>query len=238
MLGIDIETIPTLAAMATPYPEAERLPPSNYTKTDTVAAWREMDRARWDEERIKAYSLNPRMGRVLNLSYQWAGAHARAEYATTESEEHTVLASFWEQARTWDQHSAGPWEPLVTWNGGHFDLRFILMRSMKLGVQPTISRQIIRDWFRRYAYYPHFDVMAAVLNWDMPQRGETLDAWCEFTGVARKVAGMSGKDVYPYFLAGRHTEIQDYGNGDVGAMMALFEKVHPYFAAQEMNTNG
>jgi hypothetical protein len=38
MLVFDIETIPTTAALARPYPEGERHPPANYKTADALAA--------------------------------------------------------------------------------------------------------------------------------------------------------------------------------------------------------
>ena len=61
-LIIDIETVPLASALAAPYPEAERQPPSNYKNADAIERWHEKDRAEWQASRVKACSLDPRLG--------------------------------------------------------------------------------------------------------------------------------------------------------------------------------
>jgi hypothetical protein len=229
-VAIDIETVPTAAALALaeaerdrPYPEGERTPPAAMSKAETIAAWYEKDRANWKtsgEERftaaIKAASLNPRLGRVAVLGYA-TSIRVGAYEAQDEADEATVLRSFWEMLKG----NA----PVVTWNGA-FDLRFLVIRSIAHGVAPTVDPTV---WFRRYSYHPHFDCKAVLLNWDVRVSGEGLDEWAKFLGLAGKTDGITGADVFPLWQAGRYDEVTEYCKQDAALTLAIYDRIHPYY---------
>jgi hypothetical protein len=224
-LVLDIETIPLEASLTRPYP-TDRQPPANYKSEETIAKWREQDRQRWDTDRAKEYSLNPRLGRVLCLGWATTDDEGNLlthglEYAAEEAGEAEVLERFWQKAI--DEHGS-----VVTWNGS-WDLRFLVMRSLALGVQPTLGGGFIRAWFRKYVTHPHFDCKAVVLNWDVRISGEGLDEWSKFLGLPGKTEGISGKDVWPLFQGGMHDEIAEYCVRDVLATAAVYHRLIPYF---------
>lgn len=221
-LVLDIETVPTEAALALPYPEAERNPPGNYSKPDTIAAWREKDRAAWEIERIKAYSLNPRQGRILCLGYTVDDAAPLAFVAATEDRESAALRDYWTVA----EQCGGR---IVTWNGA-WDLRFIVVRSLVNGVEPTLPSDTIRSWFRRYVVEPHCDVKALLTNWD-PRDGH-LNEWCQCLGIPGKSDGIDGSKVYELYRAGEFNAIANYCKQDVNATRALYLKVARMFASE------
>lgn len=227
-LVLDIETIPLEASLTRPYP-TDRQPPANYKSEETIAKWRESDRQRWETDRAKEYSLNPRLGRVLCLG--WAvtdddGVLLKhgVEYAATEGQEFIALGHFWQKVA---EESAR----VVTWNG-NWDLRFLVMRSLACNVQPSIGGGLIREWFRKYVTQPHFDCKAVVLNWDVRVSGEGLDEWSKFLGLPGKSDGISGKDVWPLYQGGMHDEIAEYCMRDVLATTAVYERLVPYFGTK------
>lgn len=217
-LIVDIETVPLAAALEEPYPAEERTPPANYKSPETIQKWRESDRLRWDAERAKACSLNPRLGRVLCL-----GTDEGVFTAADEAEEPVVLREFWARILRHDGQ-------VVTWNGS-WDLRFLVVRSLYHGIDPTLSGETVSKWFKKYTTEPHFDVKAVLLNWDVRIAGEGLDEWARFLGVPGKLDGISGADVYPLYLGGQLDEIADYCAADVAATQAIYERIAPVFGS-------
>ena len=227
-LVLDIETIPLDSSLTRPYP-TDRQPPANYKSEETIAKWREMDRQRWETDRAKEYSLNPRLGRVLCLGWATTDDEGNLlthglEYAAEEPSEADVLERFWRMALEADGR-------VVTWNGS-WDLRFLVMRSLACGIQPSLGAYYIREWFRKYVTQPHFDCKAVVLNWDVRVSGEGLDEWSKFLGLPGKTEGISGKDVWPLYQGGMHDEIAEYCVRDVLATAAVYHRLLPFFGTK------
>ena len=219
MLVVDIETIPLAASLAATYPEAERNPPSNYKSDEAIAKWRGADRVRWQGDRAKECSLNPRLGRVLCVGMDFTDCDAPCvAYAQTEADEREALDKFWTSV-------VGAAGMVVTWNGA-WDLRFLLIRSLALGVKPIDSR-MTRDWFRRYTTLPHFDCKAVLLNGDVKVAGEGLDEWAAFFGLPGKTA--TGADVWPMYQRGEHDAIAAYCAQDVAATKAIHARIAPFY---------
>jgi len=227
-LVLDIETLPTEAALTAPYPE-DRQPPANYKSPETIAKWRETDREKWAEERVKKASLNPRLCRVLCLGWavvtedEGVVTDRGVFYAEHPEQEAELLVNFWRMVAAHDGN-------VVTWNGG-WDLRVLTLRSAMHDVLPSVGAHHISLWQKKYRTAPHFDVKAVLLNWDVMQSGEGLSEWAAFFGVPGKTDGLSGKDVYPLFQGGMHDEIAEYCLADVLATAAIYGKVRDYFGA-------
>jgi hypothetical protein len=216
-LIIDIETVPLAASLLAPYPEADRNPPANYKSDDAIAKWRASDRETWTKGWTKECSLNPRLGRVLCV-----GMPHGVVVAETEMREVDALREFWKAV--WK--SGGD---VVTWNGG-WDLRFLVIRSLARGIEPTVPSETIRSWFRKYATAPHFDCKAVLTNWEPFKAGEGLSEWGTFLCGGGKCEGMTGADVFPLYQLGHFQEIADYCAQDVAATLAIYNKIAPMFA--------
>ena len=214
---IDIETVPLAASMAAPYPEGERQPPANYKNPETIEAWRERDRLAWAQERAKTCSLSPRLGRVLCVGMATPGDE-EVYYAATEDAECEVLRAFWDEMMP-----DGMPSKVVTWNGS-WDLRFLVVRSLLLGVTIPVDAHIVRAWAKPYNTVWHTDVKRALVG-DGIVKGEGLDEWAQAFGLPGKTDGWSGASVYPAYLEGRHDEIREYCAGDVFATRDLYLRV-------------
>jgi len=210
---IDIETVPLAASMAMPYPAAERQPPANYRNADAIDNWRERDRLVWAQERAKTCSLSPRLGRVLCVGMAAPGDE-QVYYAATEDAEREVLRSFWDEVNEYK---------VVTWNGS-WDLRFLVVRSLLLGVTIPVDAHIVRSWAKPYNTVWHVDVKRALVG-DGVVKGEGLDEWAQAFGLPGKTDGWTGASVYPAYLEGRHDEIREYCAGDVFATRDLYLRV-------------
>lgn len=224
---LDIETVPTEAALAMPYPEADRDPPNTMSKPDTIKAWRVADEAKWHAERAGVCSLSPRLGRVLCIGMSLPcsdGQQLVTLTAPTEADEPGILRQFWEAVAL--HHGR-----VVTFNGRTFDLRWIVLRSLALRIAPSIPGTTVGSWFARYRYDgTHTDVRDWLTNWDERATG-TLADWCAFAGVAYENSH-SGADVYDLYRAGKFSEIAAKCRIDVAATQALYEKCRTVFAAE------
>lgn len=222
-LVVDLETVATDAALAEPYPEAERHAPKNYVKLEAIQAWREADRAKWQAERAGTCALSPLLGRIVAIGYALPCADGPAfavQLARLEAEEPALLRDFWTQVAV----AVGR---IVTWNGLGFDLRFAVVRSIVHGVEPSVPGRVVQSWFRRYATHPHFDVRAVLNNWDNRAEG-TLTEWCRALGVEHE-NGVTGADVAGLYQAGEFTKIAAHCESDVRSTHALYRKVAGFF---------
>jgi hypothetical protein len=216
MLAIDIETIPTEAAMALPYPEADRQPPGSMSKPETIAAWREKDRAAWEVDRVKAYSLNPRLGRVAAIGYAESSdpAEAGSDIVRSELAEAEVLGGMWEYL--------GSVGTIATFNGLGFDLPFLVTRSIILGVTPVN----VADYLRRYQVARHLDCRMVLTNWDQFAKG-TMDDWLAALGLPAKTG--NGGDVYALVQAGDWDKVRDYAASDAHLTYLMAERLAPWW---------
>ena len=217
MIVFDIETVPTAAALARPYPEADRLPPGNYKSAEAIAKWHETDRAKWAAERNKECSINPRLGRVVALACAWTGTdRVTVDVAKTEEEERHLLTVFWGHVNEAQQ--------IGGFNSMAFDLPFLLVRSLACRVRVPVR---VGDYLRRYSHHPHFDARMALTMWDARASG-TLDDWCAFLGIKGKSG--HGSEVAGMVERGEWAALTDYATADIHATKALIEAIAPTFS--------
>lgn len=217
-LILDIETCPTTAALDRPYPN--RKPPANYKSEETIAKWRTEDEARWQDERIKEYSLNPLYGRIV--CFGWQDSETGDDgvlLAEREDEEAALLSHAWAMIA---RHAGR----VVTWNGS-WDLQFIRNRSIIHGVQPTVSAFTMSLWFKKYSNRTHTDCKAYLLNGDQ-RANEGLGVWAKALGVPGKLDGMSGADVWGLVAGQMFEEVAEYCLADVRATGAIYARIRPY----------
>lgn len=215
-LVLDIETVPLRASLDAEYIAADFSPPSTYG-AEAAAKWHVRNERTWRGKLAKECSVNPRLGRVLCI-----GTSVGVLYAMDESFEADMLREFWRLAAAANGY-------IIGWNSV-WDLRFLLVRSMVHAVAPTVSAATVREWFKRYTVFPHFDCKAVLLNWDTKVvAGEGLDEWAKALGVEGKTDGMDGGDVAWMYDEGQHALIQEYCAQDVATTAAIFARVAPYF---------
>jgi predicted PolB exonuclease-like 3'-5' exonuclease len=219
-IAIDIETVPTAAAMALPYPEEERTPPGSYKSPDAIANWRINDRAAWEQERIKKYSLSPLYGRVVAVGV----AHDPTDdfddaietndlIAISEDDEPELLRRFWARV----VHA----EPLVTWNGFEFDIPFLMTRSAIHDIEGVPANLL-----RRYQVSAHFDVKQVVCGWSTRGKG-SLDEWAKAFGYGGKIA--HGSEVWKMYQEGRYEDIALYAADDAKKTLSLYYRTARVF---------
>jgi len=218
---LDFETIPLASSLTAPYPEGKRSAPSNYKDPIKIAQWIERDRASWADGLVKTASVNPRLGRLLCSGWGYAKDDIHVDYAVTDADEKALIRSAWQRLADNDGRVAG-------WNSRGFDLRFLVIRSLINGVEPTLPPAIIADWFKKYGSIYHFDAKLALMDGDaMSQEG--VNEWAAALGLPGKTDGMSGRDVWPLFQRGEHERITQYQRGDIVSEMAIVDKIAPFF---------
>lgn len=212
----DIETIPTEAALAAPYPRHERTPPGNFKNEETIARWYAEDEERWMRNQLSDCALDPRRGRVVAIGYGWGSVKSiTVGRAIEEEDEAKLLSDFWTQAAV---------EPiLVGFNSMSFDLPFLMVRSLLLGV-PVIAN--LPDYLRRYSYRPHFDVRMALGLWDTRAEGK-LREWGEAFGCNKTVG--SGAQVFGWVKSGEWGKLNEHLCGDVETTMLLARRIGAAF---------
>lgn len=206
-LILDIETSP-LPGIDGDYPEADRTPPATHKSPQAVAKWRENDRAAW----AKDLGLSPRTGRIVAIGY--ATADAQPVVATTEHQSEAVMIAGVLQLM--DQQ-----RPLVTFNGGGFDLPFLFTRAAILGVRIPVR---CGDYLRRYSVHPHIDLFGVLTNWGQPRKGDSLHGWARAFGVPVDDT-TSGADVAWLVAAGDWQAITDHCASDVRITQALYHRL-------------
>lgn len=162
-------------------------------------------------------------GRVLCIAYA-VNDEATRVICNPDNEKKT-LEDFWFVAHQCDQ--------FVGHNIMEFDLRFILQRSMVLGVKPSWNRfQELgkKPWdmlkyldFARYKNLPIFDTMQEWSNWGNQKLG--LEHVALALGIPTPKEGIDGSEVYNFFKAGKVTEICDYCKRDVETTRAVYNRM-------------
>ena len=109
---------------------------------------------------------------------------------------------------------------LVSWNGGGFDLPVLHYRALIHGVAAPRYWDVggedpafrYNNYLGRY-HWRHIDLMD-VLSGYQPRASAKLDEVASLLGFPGK-SGMSGKDVWPNWLAGARAAIRNYCETDV-----------------------
>lgn len=147
------------------------------------------------------------------------------DVASPESER-KVLRDFWAVAAQADR--------FVGHNVMEFDLRFLLQRSIVLGIQPTWKRfqeAGKKPWemgkylsFARYQNLPIFDTMKEWTNWGQDKIG--LEHLALALGIPTpKGEGIDGSQVWKFFQDGKCAEISEYCKRDVETTRAIYNRM-------------
>lgn len=124
-------------------------------------------------------------------------------------EEKELLKKFWGICRDVNLY--------VGHNIRSFDLRFLIQRSIINNISyPSIS-------LKRYSDYPVFDTQD---QWMMYEGFISLHELAHALDIpSPKDGGIDGSQVYDFYLAGKHQEIQDYCMRDVDTVRAVYKRL-------------
>ena len=164
-------------------------------------------------------------GRVLCIAYAVNDEPTRV--ICNDGNEKKTLEDFWFVAKQIDL--------FVGHNIMEFDLRFLLQRSIILGVRPTWKRFKLEDpdkkpWevtkllsFARYQNFPIFDTMCEWSNWGQGKVG--LEHVALAMGIPTPKEGIDGSEVWKFYQDGKVKDICDYCMRDVETTRAVFKRM-------------
>jgi predicted PolB exonuclease-like 3'-5' exonuclease len=160
-------------------------------------------------EIIKRLSLSAATAKIVCLGYA-VEPPLDGPVEILEGEESTIIESFWRLATEANL--------FVGHNIFDFDLRFIWQRSIIHQIRP--SREIP---FARYRNYPVFDTMHEWSRWG---RGNvSLDFLARTLGIPSPKECLDGSKVYPYYRAGKFSDICDYCKCDVDTVRKVYRRL-------------
>lgn len=186
----------------------------------------EETRTQKKDEAIRYLSLYPFTAKVVSIamlntqtenslvlyeseeSEEWQSEEKNITYRAMSEEE--ILKTFWEYVKKVEQ--------VVTFNGRHFDIPFLMLRSAMFKIKPT--RNFIKN---RYSNKSHVDLLEQFTNFGLTRKFN-LDFYCHAFGIeSPKSKGISGMEVKELYNAGRIKDIAIYCGEDIKATYELYK---------------
>jgi hypothetical protein len=162
-----------------------------------------------EAELLKKLSLSAATARILCLAYA-VDPPADSPVTVLEGEEKAIIQNFWKLALDVNL--------FVGHNILDFDLRFIWQRSIIHQIKPP------RDLpFTRFRNAPIFDTMQEWSKWG--REHVSLDSLAKALGIPSPKENLDGSKVYPYYRAGKLTEIYEYCKRDVDTARQVYRRL-------------
>jgi predicted PolB exonuclease-like 3'-5' exonuclease len=155
---------------------------------------------------LKRLSLSAMTAKICCLGYA-VEPPLDSAVEVLHGDEQDILRGFW--------NLAADCNLFVGHNILDFDLRFIYQRSVIHQIRP--SREIP---FARFQNAPIYDTMQEWSKWG--REHASLDALSKALGVPSPKEGLDGSKVYPYYRAGKLTEICEYCKRDVDSVRQVY----------------
>jgi hypothetical protein len=212
------------AIMAAPFPADTWSPPANYKDPAKIAEKKAQAEAEWEAsklERIDALALSPRTGRIVVAGVKIADGVGMPITAASEKDEAGLLEDVW----AYVLQAA----PLVTFSGFTFDIPFLTIRSVLLGVRPDMkvfSHVGVTPLLRRYTFDRHADVRMMLTSWDTRAPG-TKSEWAAAFGLPAQEH--SGADVGRLYRAGDFAAIARHCVADLNETWAMYTALAPLY---------
>lgn len=162
-----------------------------------------------EAEILKKLSLSAATARILCLAYALEPP-LDSPVSVLGGEERDVIQEFWKLASETSL--------FVGHNLLDFDLRFIYQRSVIHQIKP--SRDIP---FARFRNAPVFDTMHEWSKWG--REHVSLDTIARVFGIPSPKESLDGSKVYPYFRAGKLSEICNYCSQDVETVRQVYRRL-------------
>jgi predicted PolB exonuclease-like 3'-5' exonuclease len=157
-------------------------------------------------ELIKKLSLSATTAKIVCLCYAIEPATQTA-IEVLDGDERDIIRGFWTLAEDCNL--------FVGHNILDFDLRFIYQRSIIHQIKP--SRDIP---FARFRNAPVYETMQEWSKWG--REHVSLDALSKALGIPSPKESLDGAKVYPYYRAGKLTEIIEYCKRDVDSARKIY----------------
>jgi 3'-5' exonuclease len=212
---LDIETIPSQSPDLLAKFRAEVKPPATYKKPESIAEWMAENADKAAVEALAKTSFDPAYGHICSIGSAIGDGTVSVKHADGIGAEASIIRGFFESlpSKTSDA---------LTFVGHYisgFDLRFILCRSVILGIPipPQIPRDV-KPWAQGI-----FDTMTA---WAGARDTIGQDKLAQALGLEGK-GDFDGSMVAAAWLAGEHDKIAEYCAKDVETV----RNIHRRFVA-------
>lgn len=224
---IDIETIPDQREGALEAAKEALVPPGNYSKPETIAAWREKE----GEEAWRKTALDGSVGMIAAISIAidngpvdsfWSPALKTpldlspadwllAEYDTLSRAFHYIKGAY-----TSDRDHTRP--VFVGHNHVAFDLPFIYKRAVVHRTRPPAS-------LPRHPKAWDQNVFDTMIEFAGVGRTIGMDRLCRALGIEGKAEGLDGSKVWDAIKEGRIEEVAGYCDGDVERTRSIYKRL-------------
>lgn len=207
---LDIETIPSQSPEYRAKVRANIKPPATIKKPESIMQWLEENADTATDEAIAKTSFDPALGHICCLSYAIEDGPVKYFDAHTVEEELGILEGFYDELPKMGMAC------FIGHNVSAFDLRFIICRSIVLGVRiPTIIPRDIKPWSQDI-----FDTMTA---WSGVRGTISQDRLCEALDLPCK-GDFDGSMVAAAWADGQHEKIAEYCMRDVETVRAIHSR--------------
>ena len=207
---LDIETIPCQSPEYRAKVRENIKPPATIKKPESILAWMEENAESATDEAVAKTSFDPAHGHICCLSFAVGDEPVAYYEARTVDDERHILSNF---------YAALPKMGMARFIGHNvtaFDMRFILCRSIVLGVNiPTIIPRDIKPWSQEI-----FDTMTA---WAGARGTIGQDRLAEALGLSGK-GDFNGSMVAKAWADGDYGTIARYCMSDVETVRAIHKR--------------
>jgi DNA polymerase elongation subunit (family B) len=207
---IDLETIPNQSPDYRMKVRANIKPPATIKKPESIMAWLEENAETATDEAVAKTSFDPAYGHICCIGYAIGDGEAKTLSAKTVAEEADIIRAFYDDLPKMGMAC------FIGHNVAGFDMRFILCRSIVLGIRiPTIIPRDIKPWSQEI-----FDTMTA---WAGARGTISQDRLCEALGLSGK-GDFDGSMVAQAWANGEHERIATYCASDVESVRAIHRR--------------
>ena len=209
---LDIETIPNQSPAYRAKVREGIKPPASYKKQDSIDAWLAENADAATDEAIAKTSFDPAHGHICCIGWAIGSEEPQSVSMTHIDEEKATLQAFFDAISPQIGMAC-----FIGHNVSGFDLRFLLCRSIVLGVQiPKIIPRDIKPWSQDI-----FDTMTAWAG----ARGTIGQArLAEALGLDGGKDDFDGSKVAGAWARGEHERIASYCRSDVGVVRQIYRK--------------
>lgn len=207
---LDIETIPCQSPEYRAKVRENIKPPATIKKPESILAWMEENAESATDEAVTKTSFDPAYGHICCIGFAIKDGPVVSYTAQTVEEEPMILQQFFDALPKMGMAC------FIGHNVAAFDMRFILCRSIVLGVRiPTIIPRDIKPWSQDI-----FDTMTA---WAGARGTIGQDRLAEALGLSGK-GDFDGSMVAAAWANGEHAKIADYCRRDVETVRAIHKR--------------
>lgn len=151
-------------------------------------------------------------------------------YARDEHEEYVLLYDLWK----WIRNNQQAGIPLVGFNTMGFDIPVLVRRAMfsDISIPAGTLSALTRRQDQNRTHYDVMQLLALRSPFSGKLEAKSLAYYLKRFGLAGKMDGVSGGDVYAMFQEGEHEKILEYCKIDVLRTAELFKRIAPWFIHQ------